>query len=274
MRTDPSSVSRRTFLAAAGGAAAGLQMASLAPPVQAATALPALPWSYPSGGLNVDEVRKAAYVIFYKEGGCCHAASQSIIDAIAAKVPEPWAQLPRGIYKYGNGGVVGWGTICGALNGAIAVMGYLGVHSVLGNALIDYFCTAPLPTAALVNFVPPAGVPAPLASTKTSVSNSPLCHVSSATWAALAAVPIADAAKKDRCAKLTCDIVARAVELMNDKFLSNVTPPAWVPPASYATCYTCHTKPTVVPSQEGKMDCLECHTVSPVHDTWRRRIGR
>ena len=31
--------------------------------------------------------------------------------------------LPSGLYKFANGGVLGWGTICGALNGAIAVIG-------------------------------------------------------------------------------------------------------------------------------------------------------
>jgi len=92
-------------------------------------------------------------------------------------------------------------------------------------------------------------------------------------WAATAGVPVADASKKDRCAKLVGDIVAKAVVLMNDRFLSSVTPAAWSPPASYATCYTCHTKPDTIPSQQGKMDCLECHDVAPAHGSWRKRKG-
>jgi len=95
------------------------------------------------------------------------------------------------------------------------------------------------------------------------------------SWAATAGVPVADASKKDRCAKIVGDIVAKAVVLMNDRFLSSLTPAAWSPPASYATCYTCHTKPDLEPSQQGKMECQACHTVARGHGSWKRnRNGR
>jgi len=69
--------------------------------------------------------------------------------------------------------------------------------------------------------------------------------------------------------------VAKAVVLMNDRFLSSLTPAAWSPPASYATCYTCHTKPDMVQSQQGKMECQACHTVPQGHGSWKRpRSGR
>lgn len=299
MNPEESRVSRRSFLTTAGGVAVGLGIARLPGTAYADETLPLplppLPWwapdkgreYYPKDGLNADIVRKAAYCLYYKEGGCGHGSAQALIDALrdaleeegGAEADNPWRLLPRGLYSYGSGGVVGWGTICGALNGAIAVMDILGVHGQLGNALIDYFCTEELPTDALVGWVPAddgwVGVPAPLPSIATSVSHSPLCHNSVSMWAAVAGVSVADSSKKDRCAKLVGDIVAKAVELMNARFHETPDiPAAWVPPASYATCYECHTKADTIPSQQGKMDCLECHDVAPAHGSWRKGKGK
>jgi hypothetical protein len=283
MNKEESRLSRRSFLTTAGGVAVGLGIAQLPGTAHAAEALPTLPWGpkfYPQGGLDPAVVGKAAYCLYYKEGGCGHGSAQALIDALGdalayeGATDNPWRLLPRGLYSYGSGGVVGWGTICGALNGAIAVMDILGVHGKLGNALVDYFCNTELPTDALVGWVPEdTSVPAPLASIATSVSYSPLCHNSVSTWAAIAGVPVADSSKKDRCAKLVGDIVAEAVALLNNYFMREITPAAWVPPASYAGCYDCHTKPDMIPSQQGKMDCLECHDVAPAHGSWRKRKG-
>ncbi len=278
MNTQSSGLSRRSFLTAAGGVTLGLGIARV-PPAAAAAAdpLPPLPWKAYYARLDPVTVRQAGYWLYYKEGGCGHGAAQSIIDALALEVGYPWGALPRGLYSYGALGVLGWGTVCGALNGAIGVMDILGVHNSLGNLLIDYFCTAQLPTDALVGWVPaPADpkVPAPLPSIATSVSNSPLCHNSLSIWAATAGVPVADASKKDRCAKLVGDIVAHAVELMNAFILDAYVPPVWAPPAAYADCYTCHTKVDMVPSQQGKMSCPDCHSTTAAHGYARKRNGR
>jgi len=285
MTTEQNGISRRSFLTTASGLAVGVGLAQLPGTVHAADALPALPWGpkyYPAYGLDPDAVAEAAYCLYYTEGGCGHGSAQALIDALGAALEaeeapiNPWKLLPRGLYSYGAGGVVGWGTICGALNGAIAVMDILGVHNALGNALVDYFCNEELPTTALVGYLPPSGIPPPLDSIATSVSHSPLCHNSVSNWAATAGVSVGDASKRDRCAKLVGDIVAKAVELMNDRcrVVNSVTPPAWTPPASHATCYTCHTKPDMVPSQQGKMECQACHTVPSGHGSWKRNKGR
>lgn len=284
VKTEEHGISRRVFLATAGGAALGVGITSVPGTVLAADApLPVVPWPYPPGGLDADAVRKAAYCLYYKEGGCGHGSAQSIIDALAEAIPEPWGQLPRGLYRYGSGGVLGWGTLCGSLNGSIAVMGILDTHGQLGNALIDYFCNTALPTGALVGWNPAdegwEGVPLPLTNTLTHISYSPLCHNSVSSWAATAGVPVwpadtQDRAKSDHCAKLVGDIVARAIELMNDKFLNNKIPAVWTPPASYSGCYNCHTQKGMIPSQQGKMACQACHDVPPAHGTWRKRIRR
>lgn len=280
MRAEERGVSRRAFLATAGVAAAGLEIARLPGNVaQAADALPPLPWPYPASGLNVDQLRKDAYTnhkTIYP--GCGFCTSQTLIkaigDALAAEgaASNPWRLLPSGLYRFANGGVLGWGTICGAPNGAIAVMTLLGKQNAVGEALLDYFSTAQLPTDALVGWTPP-GASAPLKAMTATVSNSPLCHISASTWAAAAGVAISDPLKSERCVRLVADVVAKSAELLNISF-SGGTVPAWKAPPGYAECYSCHTTAGMVPSEQGKMDCLECHDTIPSHSYRRKRNGR
>jgi hypothetical protein len=277
VNTQEAGFSRRSFLTAAGGVTLGLGIARVPPAaVAAAEPLPALPWTSYYAELDPLEVGKAAYVLYCTQGGCGHGSAQSIIDALAIRVGFPWNLLPRGLYAYGAGGVVGWGTVCGALNGAIAVMDILGLHNALGNVLVDYFCTAQLPTDALVGWFPPieTKIAGPLPTLASSVSNSPLCHNSVSIWAAAASVPVADPLKKDRCARLVADVVACAVDLINRKMYHGYLPPAWTVPAAYAECYNCHTKADMVPSQQGRMNCLGCHDTAAAHGYWRKRNGK
>lgn len=264
-------ISRRRFLVGAGAVGLGVGVAREPITAFASDPLPPLPWPYPPDGLNPEDIRQEGYCLYYLEGGCGHGAAQAILDALAEAQPEPWARLPRGLYSYGAGGAVGWGTICGALNGVLGVMDILGVHGLLGNAVMDYYSNTELPTDELVGWVPDdTRVPIPLADLPKSVSFSPLCHNSVSSWAAVAGVPIADPTKKDRCAKLVGDVVAYAVALMNDWFLRGIKPAAWAPPDAYESCYSCHTQPDMIPSQQGKMDCRGCHEVAPAHGSWRK----
>jgi hypothetical protein len=280
MYAEHTNLSRRTFLATAGGAAVGLEIAGLRGNVaQAAEALPPLPWPYPGSGLNVVELRKVAYQNHYSTmPGCGFCTSQTLIKAIGDALTaegaavNPWPLLPTGLYRFANGGVLGWGTICGALNGAIAVMTLLGKQNAVGELLLDYFSTAELPTSALVGWTPP-GKTTPLAAMPATVSGSPLCHISASRWAAVAGVPVASALKAERCVRLVADIVARTADLLNVSFSNGTVP--YVMPATYAECYGCHTKANMVPAEQGKMDCLECHDdVAPSHSYRRKRNGR
>ncbi len=277
MKQGKTQVSRRSFLAGAGMTALGVGVARV--PFNTANAipqtdLPPLPWTnyYPSAGLDVDAVREQAY---YRDqaGGCGYGGAQAIIDALAEQLPYPWAKLPKGdvdgvgMFSYAGGGVAKWGTICGSLNGVIGVMGLLGVPGELRDALMDYYCTAELPTSNLHCVDPGSTCDLDmLPEVVTSISYSPLCHVSVSKWAVAQGVPISDPLKKVRCGRLVGDIAARAVELLNDYFLDGHKPEAWTPDGDTADCMTCH-KPTSTdaPAQLGKMDCLECHDLPNMH---------
>jgi len=274
MKSKELTISRRSFLTGAGAVAAGIGIART--PMTAfadgSTPLPDLPWSGFYQELDSNEVRKLAYCL-NKEGGCGHGGGQAIIQSLAMTVGEPWSLLPSGLYKYAGGGAVGWGTLCGALNGILATMNILGVHGILGNALMEYYSTTELPTNELAGWTPDDCGGEALPVVATTVSYSPLCHVSVSKWADAAGVSVKDPLKGIRCGMLVGDIAAKAVKLINAWLIDGQAPPPWVPPEEYADCYSCHTDPAVLPSQAGKMDCLECHDVSPAHGIkpWKKK---
>ena len=277
MKSNHPNISRRSFLAGVGGAAVGLGITRAPVTAFADEMLPPLPWSGFYAELDPDDVRLRAFCLD-GQGGCGHGGGQALIDALAATVGDPWTKLPSGMYRYAGGGV-GWGTLCGALNGTIAVMGLLGVNGILGNALMEYYSTTELPTNALEGWVPChpdyencSCDGEPLPEVVTSVSDSPLCHISVSTWAAAQGVLVTDPLKKVRCGRLVADIAYKATLLLNDYFLNQQRPPAWQPAEEYADCYMCHTPGSeTVPSQNSKMNCVECHEPATTHGVWEKK---
>ena len=56
-------------------------------------------------------------VQFFSEGqGCCE-----VPRAITTALGEPFNLIPAEMMNFGKAGVVGWGSLCGALNGAAAL---------------------------------------------------------------------------------------------------------------------------------------------------------
>ena len=59
----------------------------------------------------------------YKKGHCMYGVVASILSQLAETHGEPYASFPLDMMRYGAGGTAGWGTLCGALNGAGALIG-------------------------------------------------------------------------------------------------------------------------------------------------------
>ena len=83
-----------------------------------ADALPAWPWPYKK--LNVEKVRKRGYENYFK-GGCMFGAAAALVETLREEVGRPYTEFPSDFFRYGAGGAAGWGTLCGALNGACFV---------------------------------------------------------------------------------------------------------------------------------------------------------
>ena len=81
-----------------------------------------VPWNYKK--LDSDIVAVRAYKGYHKNG-CMYATFEAIIGTLGDKFGSPYSTFPFDMMKYGAGGIAGWGTLCGALNGAAAAIGLL-----------------------------------------------------------------------------------------------------------------------------------------------------
>jgi hypothetical protein len=127
----------------------------------------------------------------------------------------------------------------------------------LGNELIGWYTLFPFPSAQHEAYTK-------IPNQKTTVANSPLCHISVGTWAAKSGAMMHGKEKKERCAKLTGDTAARAAELLNQA-LQGSFKLNYEPPKKFSECLECHQGPkSPLDDVQGKFDCLKCHDAHPL----------
>lgn len=201
-------------------------------------------------------------------------------------------------WKYGGGGAGGSGSLCGVPNGCCAVLNMVNLSEFYSYVMKYYSYTA-FPTDNVWDLYEAGGltvgdkVKIPLAPEQVlarTVSLSPLCHVSISKWCDAAGVTLADffdangdgilnpvpeeaVYKFDRCAKVCADMAAYTAGLINFRVenppyyntagvLVTPMPPEIPLPADTQGCIDCHngTADSVLPAQQGNMDCAHCHT--------------
>lgn len=197
----------------------------------------------------------------YPNGSCMYGVFNSVISQLAEKIGEPFASFPTKMMKYGHGGVNGSGTICGALNGAAALVGLMVNGKQIQDALVadifHFYENSQLPISEPNNpgmdYTPP-----------TSISKSPLCHASTTRWGEVSGLRIDSKERKERCRRLTADVAAKTVSTLNayhdNTFVANAHDNETV-----RTCMSCHGSEGKLGNTAGKMDCTSCHTKSVGH---------
>ncbi|MEP0846641.1 MAG: C_GCAxxG_C_C family protein [Phycisphaerae bacterium] len=235
--------------------------------VDAATAK----WPLAYAKLDVEYVRKLGHQQFY-EGDCCYGAFSAIVKALGEQVGEPFASFPRDMMRYGKGGVYGYGTLCGALNGAAAAIQLVTDESTAGKViteLLNWYAVTELPTDQSNQYA--ANHEFLVETLKTdeilprNAAGNVLCHTSVSKWSVLSGYASGSEQRKERCARLTGDVAAKAVELLNAVQDATFTP-LLTSPGEQAGCMNCHKPGLDFVSgnfTQGKMDCETCH-VTPV----------
>ena len=250
-------VSRRRFFTTAGkvtaGAAIGAGMFStLSQQAEVeGSSDDLLQWPWPYAELDPEAVRERAYAAYY-EAGCAYGAFEGLIGELRANVGVPYTFMPTHMMEYGKGGVVGWGTICGALNGASAVMSLVTEsYGSLAKELVGWYTRTALPT------FQPASPKLDLDTS--SVAGSPLCHASVSKWCNEAGYAANAPERAERCARLTADVAGHAATLLNH-FAAGTFTPAWSRSDEVDNCMSCH---GFGQEPEGdvltEMNCLDCH---------------
>lgn len=206
-------LSRRELIIRAGSFAAGAAVAAAGLPIvtdaEAKAKIKKAQYPWPYVKLDPKEVAERAYENWYK-GYCCYAVVSGILEPLREKVGEPYTLLPLEAFRFGHGGVIGWGTMCGTLIGAgLATSFTAGTEGEeILNDVIQWYSVTEFPL-----FKPKKPKAHPKSVT---VSNSPLCHVSVGTWMKKEGAPLADPRRKDRCARIAADVAAKTASLLND----------------------------------------------------------
>jgi hypothetical protein len=197
----------------------------------------------------------------YSEGSCMYATVVSVVSQLADKFGEPFASFPIHMFKYGHGGIGGFGSVCGALNGAAALIGLLitdkSVQDKMITDLFQWYESESLPNFSPANpvfdFTP-----------VTSTSNSVLCHASNTNWCKASGFTVGSNERKERCRRLTGDVAQKVTALLNDIYTNAYITNTHSKEAAN-TCMVCHGNDGKVKNTSVKMSCTSCHTESVGH---------
>lgn len=220
------------------------------------------PWPWPYQALDPDAVRIQAHYLYWNDKDCCSGVFGALVQALADAIGDPWTGLPMEVMLYGRGGGSAWGTLCGAINGALALISLVTDKAPSGALLTElqgWYTQAELPSDTANEFATNGQylVHNYDEALPQNVSGSPLCHVSVTEWCILANKKVSDVERKERCARIAGDCAAKAVEILNSYFAGTFTS-TYVDPASLTACLSCHGS-AGFNNVMTRMDCQPCH---------------
>ncbi len=264
-------ISRKKFIElTTKGAIGGAVAFSIFNLANGAKAQTPITWPLPYTPLDLEHVRKLGHQFYWTGKGCCFGAFKAIVYALHEKLGEPFTTLLPlcEMMIYGHGGVVGWGTTCGALLGAAPAVNLFcdkATTDKIVHELMGWYTEAIFPSD-ISNQYGQNGQFYDNRLNKAlpqSKCGSPLCHVSVTKWCIASGYKASSMERKERCARLTGDVVAQTVKLLNDWY-NNQLQPTYQLPGVVTGCLTCH-------GSAGKenvraiMTCDQCHKPNWAH---------
>jgi hypothetical protein len=219
-------------------------------------------WPWPYTRLDPEEARKLGHEAYYQLG-CGYAGFSGIVKGLQDRVGAPFTMLPLQMMSYGNGGLKGWGTVCGALNGAAAAISLVSDMKTSGaliDDLMNWYTEVLFPSDISNRYAEDRAFKTDknIKGLPQSRSNSPLCHASVTRWCTASGRPVDSPERIERCARLSGDVVAQAVKILNDQsrgIFQSEHPPA----RSVSGCMNCHGPGRSARNVSARMDCLPCH---------------
>jgi Putative redox-active protein (C_GCAxxG_C_C) len=180
------------------------------------------------------------------------------------KVGYPWTTMPEYMFAHAAAGYGGHGTLCGVLGVCSALINMVvfdkdETYRMMIDRMMDGYARMEFPTD---RFDDISSIPKQV---KTRAM-SPLCHTSVSKWSLAAGTQVNSKQKKERCAKVTGEVVYIVVDYLNQYFEGTWKPSPWTPKEEIAHCWKCHGSDDMwhnkagMNDQQGHMDCLLCHT--------------
>ena len=202
-------------------------------------------WPWPYVKLDPAQTAELAYNEWYRLF-CGAAVVSSVFSQLRENVGGSYNSFPIDSFLFLEGGVMGWGTICGAPMGANIVANMIigpriaGSEdgALMGSEMLDWYANAQMPI-----FTP--NNPRIKTALPKTVSDSPLCHISVGKWMKAANKDLKSPERKDRCARVTASTAYHVVELLNAWKDGKYQTQGTVPSADYgitaqSNCTECH----------------------------------
>ncbi|WP_321369063.1 C-GCAxxG-C-C family protein [uncultured Desulfuromusa sp.] len=207
---------------------------------------------WPYAELDPDEVAQRAYHNYWA-GECMYGVTAAVVDTLREEIGGPYHAFPSMASLYGLGGVLGWATLCGALNGAAMVATLIAENpNAVVNDIYAYYTYEKLPD----HF--PAQRRFPDVEIVRTIANSPLCHASVTNWCKESGYQAFAEERKERCALVDASVARYLVTALNRDFNGEFVA-AYPLPESVQNCRSCHGKVSDMQNTRGKMECLACH---------------
>ncbi|MFO7942145.1 MAG: C-GCAxxG-C-C family (seleno)protein [Bacillota bacterium] len=180
--------------------------------------VPDQPWPYVK--LDVEEARKRGHQGYY-EKNCGYGPFYAIVSMLREEIGYPYDQIPMGTLSIGGGGLVGEESVCGTVLGTVTAISLIvgDDYGPLAREVIDYYKETPLPTDTaneyaknheflVDDYLSDAVLPQ-------SIAGSVDCDKSKEVWIDESGYEMGDDERKERCARMTGDMAAKAVEVLN-----------------------------------------------------------
>jgi hypothetical protein len=174
-------------------------------------------WPWPYVKLDPQKTAELAYNEWYRVF-CGAGVISSVFSQLREKVGEPYTSFPVDAFIFLEGGMVGWGTICGSNAGANIVSNMIigpriaGPEcengAAIGSDILQWYSETALPL-----YTPKE--PKVKTAIIQTTSNSPLCHVSVGKWMKESGFAIGSPERRDRCARVTASVAYRLVQDLN-----------------------------------------------------------
>lgn len=257
-------ISRKSFFKNAAkygaGAVAGVAGVNILTSKKSSAETSTYPWPYSK--LDTEEVRIVAHDAYYKMG-CCYAGFVGLIIPLQKKIGEPYTSFPIEMMSYGGGGIKGWGTICGTLNGASAAVSLTTGRKESGkiiHELMNWYSQSMLPSDESYAYHKDGKyeVRKEFGELSKSISNSPLCHPSVTRWCNESGFTIESPQQLERCARISGDVAVKTAELLNSH-IDNTFQSTFTMSESTGECLSCHGKEQEVGNALSRMECAPCH---------------
>jgi len=238
-----------------GASLAGATQVVAQPAPAAAQSPPELPWPYKP--IDAAKAAQAAYDHYYA-GGCMFATFEGITGELRQSVGYPYTSFPRYMLMYGEAGVAGTATLCGALNGAAAAIFLIAGGIRPERKELAFAMTRDLFTWYEQTDLPDFEPEVSLFDIVKSVSGSPLCHASVSNWCKAANAKSYSPERAERCAWLCGSVARRTVQLLDAAAKGGFKPTVALS-AETQTCGSCHDHKSAREDTRGSMDCGGCH---------------